>query len=101
MSALIDPLESGEVSAVSRQSFGCTILKLVERRNFTPVTFEQAEPSLYQELEQEKLEIEYIKWMDELRKNTYIKRRAFFADADNIDDPTSRPADAAESTLDP
>jgi peptidyl-prolyl cis-trans isomerase SurA len=99
MSALIDPLEPGETSVVSQQSFGCTILKLVERRDFEPITFERAESRLYQEIEQEKLEVEYIKWMDELRKNIYIKRRGFSADAANLDDPTSQPSDAAESSL--
>jgi peptidyl-prolyl cis-trans isomerase SurA len=99
MSALIDPLEPGEISVVSQQSFGCTILKLVERRAFEPITFERAESRLYQEIEQEKLEVEYIKWMDELRKNIYIKRRGFSADAANLDDPTSQPSDAAESSL--
>jgi peptidyl-prolyl cis-trans isomerase SurA len=99
MSALIDPLEPGEVSPVSQQPFGCTVLKLVERTAFEAVTFEQVANDLYREVEQARLEEEFIKWMNELRKTTYIKRRGFFADAASIDDPTIRSPDAAESTL--
>ena len=55
--------------------------------------------TLYREIEQIKLEEEFIRWMDDLRKSIYIKRRGFFADAANLDDPTSRSGEAAKDSL--
>ena len=39
-------LQPGEVSEISRQPFGCNILKLVERTKYEPVTFEQVREAL-------------------------------------------------------
>jgi len=85
MSDLVKDLKPGEVSQISRQPFGCNILKLVERKQYEPITFEQARPSLEQALYAQKIEAEYTTWMDELRKHTYIKRRGYFADAASFD----------------
>lgn len=85
MSELIAELQPGEVSEISRQPFGCNILKLVERTLYEPVTFDQARASLEQALYSQKIEAEYSIWMDDLRKHTYIKRRGYFADAANFD----------------
>lgn len=99
MAALVQELEPGEMSEISRQPFGCTTLKLVERRTFVPVNYEQIENRLYQEIQQVKLEEEFIKWMEDLRETTYIKRRGFFADAANFEDPTSRSPEAPPDSL--
>jgi len=85
MSDLISNLQPGEISEVSRQSFGCNILKLVERNRYEPVTFEQARSALEQTLYSQKMETEYASWMEELREHTYIKRRGYFADAARFD----------------
>jgi peptidyl-prolyl cis-trans isomerase SurA len=98
MSALIDPLEPGGISPVSQQPFGCTILKLVERTAFEPITFAQAEGRLYQELEQIRLEEEFIEWMNELRETIYIKRRGFFAEAAQLTKPANQASDPAQGS---
>jgi hypothetical protein len=61
--------------------FGCNLLELVERREFQPVGFEQAEPQLQNMIFQQKTEIEYAKWLDILRAQTYIERKGAFAAA--------------------
>jgi parvulin-like peptidyl-prolyl isomerase len=96
MSDLIVNLKPGEVSEVSKQSFGCNILKLVERNRYEPVTFEQARPALEQALYSQKMETEYASWMEELREHTYIKRRGYFADAARFD-----PIEPQASDLEP
>jgi peptidyl-prolyl cis-trans isomerase SurA len=86
MAKLLAPLDPGEHTEVSRQPFGCNILKLVERRAYEPVTYEQARPLLEQDIYAKKAEVEFTEWMEDLRKHTYIKRRGYFAEAANFDD---------------
>ena len=101
MSGLIAPLQPGEMSEISRQPFGCNILKLVERTQYEPVSFDQARASLEQALYSQKMEAEYSTWMEDLRKHTYIKRRGYFADAANFDpiNAESRDPQAGQSLL--
>jgi peptidyl-prolyl cis-trans isomerase SurA len=96
MAELVADLEPGGISAVSSQAFGCNLLKVVERRAFERMTYEKAEDNLYMELRQEKMEQEFIKWMNELREHTYIKRRGYFADAAVLD--TGLPESAGSGT---
>jgi peptidyl-prolyl cis-trans isomerase SurA len=81
MTALIDPIADGETSDVVELPFGCSLLKLVERRQYEPVSFEDAETELSVEIYQRHLEREFRKWMEELRKQTYVERKGHFADA--------------------
>jgi len=81
MSDALATLEPGGVSDIVELPFGCTLLNLVERREFAPVTFEQASNALSQELWEQALEAGYREWIDELRGNTYIDRRGYFAEA--------------------
>jgi peptidyl-prolyl cis-trans isomerase SurA len=74
-------LEPGQTSAVLELPFGCSILELVERRDFEPVSYEQARDRLSQEVWQREMEKNYREWLEELRADTYIDRRGFFADA--------------------
>jgi peptidyl-prolyl cis-trans isomerase SurA len=74
-------LDDGGVSPVIELPFGCTIVKLVERKQYEPVTYEQAKDGIRQALFEEKLAAEYRSWMEELRHKTYIERRGYFADA--------------------
>jgi len=85
MAELVAKLESGEVSAVNRQPFGCNLLKLVERRAFERVSYETAMPQLFREIQQSMMETEFVVWMEELRKRTYIQRYGYFADAAKLD----------------
>ena len=73
-------LEPGQVSGVLELPFGCSVLQLVERRDFEPITFEQARDRLSQEVWQREMEKHYREWLEELRADTYIDRRGFFAD---------------------
>jgi peptidyl-prolyl cis-trans isomerase SurA len=85
MAKLIAALDPGQVSPVNRQPFGCNILKLVERREFEPVSYELAQAQLYEEIYQPKLQAELQIWMNELRDNTYIRRGGYFAAAAEFD----------------
>jgi peptidyl-prolyl cis-trans isomerase SurA len=78
---LIEPLKPGQVSQVVELPFGCTIVKLVERKEFEPISYEQAKPMLHMAVFEMKVAEEYRKWMEELRDNTFIERRGYFADA--------------------
>ncbi|MDH3519820.1 MAG: SurA N-terminal domain-containing protein [Myxococcales bacterium] len=75
------PLEPGATSDVLVLPFGCTLLNLVQRREFAPVSFEQVQDALTQELWEQRLETAYREWIEELRGKTYIDRRGYFADA--------------------
>lgn len=77
----VAPLEPGGVSQVIELPFGCTLVKLVERRTYEKVSFEIAKPMLQGQVFEEKLADEYSSWMEELRGRTFIERRGYFADA--------------------
>lgn len=87
MVELIEPLAAGEVSPVKELPFACTIVKLVERREWKPLSYEEAKESLHMEVFDAKLRTEYTAWMEELRENTFIERRGYFADAASIQRP--------------
>jgi peptidyl-prolyl cis-trans isomerase SurA len=87
MSDALAPLEPGDTSEVLLLPFGCTLLNLVERRKVAPVTYEQAHEALAQELWEEALAQGYREWIDELREQTYIDRRGYFADAGRFGEP--------------
>ncbi|MBW1686052.1 MAG: peptidylprolyl isomerase [Deltaproteobacteria bacterium] len=78
---LIEPLEAGQITQVMELPFGCTIIKLVERKKFEPISYEQAKPMLQMAVFEMKVAEEYHKWMEELRDHTFIERRGYFADA--------------------
>jgi len=77
----VKDLEPGQLSAVVRMPFGCNLFELVDRRSFTPISFADAEPALRNQLYRQKSEEKYAEWVDELRGQTYIERKGYFADA--------------------
>ena len=94
MSNALAPLEPGDASDVIDLPFGCSILNLVERRDFRPVAYEDAREALTQEVWERPMENGYREWMEELRSQTYIDRRGYFADAARFGDVMpSEPAD--------
>ena len=78
MSTTIRTLQPGEVSQVVEMPFGCNLLEVVDRRPFRPVEYEEAKLQLQNIVYQEKTELEYTKWLDVLRSQTYIERRSGF-----------------------
>jgi peptidyl-prolyl cis-trans isomerase SurA len=81
---MVEPIRAlgvGEVSPVIEMPFGCNLFQVVERRGFEAVTFEEAQPELYAEIYNQRLEAEYEKWIDEIRGRTYIDRKGMFAQA--------------------
>jgi peptidyl-prolyl cis-trans isomerase SurA len=93
MKEALGPLEPGGVSGVLELPFGCGLMKLVERRDWKPVSFEKAKPMLEEQAFQQKLAEEYRRWMNELRESSYIERRGYFAEAAKLG--TAPPPDAA------
>ena len=99
MAELVAKLEPGEVSPVNRQPFGCSLLKVVERKAFERVSYEEAQPQLYREIQQMMMESEFVVWMEELRKRTYIQRFGYFADAAKLDTSAAGSADEEKDAL--
>jgi peptidyl-prolyl cis-trans isomerase SurA len=81
MVEMVEPLQPGQLSGVAQLPIGCTFVQLVERRDWKPVSFEEAKPALQAEVYERQLAAEYRKWMDELRERTFIERRGYFAEA--------------------
>jgi peptidyl-prolyl cis-trans isomerase SurA len=84
MSDTVAQLPPGGVSPVVEMPFGCNLLQVVDRREFTPVDFETAAPQLRNMLFQKKTEVEYEKWLDMLRGQTYIERKGAFAASNGL-----------------
>jgi len=81
MKRAVAPLEPGGVSPVIELPFGCTLIGVVERKGYEPISFEQARDSLQQQVYERKLMEKYREWMENLRKRTFIERRGYFAAA--------------------
>jgi len=78
---MIEPLEPGQLSAVHELPIGCTFVQLVERKQWRPVSMEEVNAKLQQQIYERKLMEEYRDWMEQLRKRTFIERRGYFAEA--------------------
>jgi len=81
MKEALAPLAPGGVTDVIELPFGCGMMKLVERHEWIPISYEGAKQALEQEVYEAKLADEYRIWMNQLRKTSYIERRGYFADA--------------------
>ena len=81
MSQVLDSLEPGQVSGILEVGSICTLLRLNERKEYEPVTYEMAKSQLEEEVFERNLAREYAEWMEDLREKTYIERRGYFADA--------------------
>ena len=90
MAPAIQNLQDGQISEVVPMSFGCNLLMVVERREFHPVTYEQARPALEQQLFAQKMEKEYLLWIDKLREQVYIQRKGVYAEATRLTGSASR-----------
>jgi peptidyl-prolyl cis-trans isomerase SurA len=86
MTSVIEPLPEGGTSDVIEMPFGCNLLQVVEKRPYEEITFESARPRLAEYLYQQRLGEEYAKFIEDLRKQTYIERKGFFAEAARLGD---------------
>lgn len=84
MATTVRGLEPGSVSDVVEMPFGCNLLELVDRREFRPMTFEQAAPAIENEIFSRKTEHEFANWIDEVRGQTYIERKGKYAEASRL-----------------
>ncbi len=81
MLELIEPLQPGQLSRIEELPIACTFVQLVDRKEWSPVSLEEARSQLQQEIFQRKLMEEYRTWMEQIRDQTFIERRGYFADA--------------------
>ncbi len=77
----VEKLGAGGISDVIVTDFGCNLLEVVGRRDFKPVTFEEARPRIENLLMRQKMEVAYGEWVETLRAQTYIERKGTFSDA--------------------
>ena len=77
----VDELQPGEVSDVLSTPYACSLLQLVDRRVYEPLSFEQAEGSLRSELFDLRMQEEYLEYVDKIREQTYVERKGIYADA--------------------
>ena len=59
--------------------FGCNVLQVVDRRPYQPKGFDEVKEQLHQRMFAERMQKEYLKFMDKLREQTYIERKGIFA----------------------
>ncbi len=88
-------LPAGGVSGRIDADFGCGLVKLVERRAFVPLSFEQAQERLSRRIFDERMGVEYKKMIERLRAQTYIERKGIFGE------PEARARPQAKSAADP
>ena len=81
MQRAVEGKESGAVTEVVETGFGCAILLIQERRNYTPISYEQAHEVLYKKVFSEKMSAEYDTFVEDLRSRTFIERKGIYADA--------------------
>jgi peptidyl-prolyl cis-trans isomerase SurA len=89
-------LEPGGVTEVISTDFGCNVIELVDRREFEPKTYDEVRNQLYDLLFAQKMQEEYLEFMEKLRKRTYIERKGIFADAARLGE--SQPAQGKRPT---
>jgi parvulin-like peptidyl-prolyl isomerase len=72
---------AGSVTPAIETDFGCNVLEVVQRRPYEPREFEAVRDEVYQRLFAEKMQREYLRFMDKLREQTYVERKGAFAQA--------------------
>lgn len=85
MQQAVTNLEPGQVSGVVELPIGCAVLMLVDRREVTPLSYEEAKPQLRALLAEQAFQEEYVKFVDRLRKQTYVERKGVYAEMAGLD----------------
>ena len=88
MAPALEGLDTLQVSEVIAMPFGCNLLMVVERREVSPVTLEQARPAIEQALFAQKMEQEYQNWIEKMRGQIYVERKGTYAEATRLQDRT-------------
>lgn len=88
MRPVVAGLDPGATSEVVETPFGCNLLQLVARRAMRPVSYEEARPSLRDELYEQRFTEEYTQFVEKLRRQTYVERKGIFAEAARLGAPT-------------
>jgi len=78
-------LQPGQVSNVIELPVGCAVVQLVERRKIEALSFEQAKPQLQELMMEQAFQEEYVRFVDRLKKQTYVERKGAFADTARLD----------------
>jgi len=81
MADVVGSLRDGEMSDVIELPFGCSLLKIVERREFELVTYEESKEFLQMEIYEQHIDEAFRDWIEDLRAQTFIERKGHFADA--------------------
>ena len=79
MVEIVKKLEPGQLSQAVELPVGCSLLQLVERQEYAPVSFEAAKPALEREIFASREDVERRAWLEKLRSQTYIERKGHFA----------------------
>jgi peptidyl-prolyl cis-trans isomerase SurA len=82
MSPQLSGAGAGTVTPVIETDFGCNVLVVVDRRPYVPKGYEEVRGVLHDRLFAERMQKEYLKFMDKLREQTYIERKGVFAEAE-------------------
>lgn len=85
MAEPVNQMQPGAISNVIELPVGCAVLRLVERREVQPVSFEQAAPRIRQVLTEQKYDVEMEAFLERLRKQTYVERKGVFAGSAQTD----------------
>ena len=79
MQQAVANLQPGQTSDVIELPVGCAVLTLVERRTVEALSYEQAKAQLREVLAEQAFQEEYVRFIDRIRKQTYVDRRGEFA----------------------
>lgn len=90
MKPVVLAMQAGDISEVIETPFGCNLLQMVERRSYTQVAFEDVEKDLRAKIFDERMNIEYTRFIEELRANSYIERKRW-ASADDDEGESEEP----------
>jgi peptidyl-prolyl cis-trans isomerase SurA len=81
MTGTVGGAQPGVVTDVIKTDFGCNVLQVVDRRPYQRKSYEEVRDQIHQRLFAERMQREYLKFMDRLREQTYIERKGVFAEA--------------------
>lgn len=87
MQSAVAGLEPGQVSDVIELPIGCAVLTLVDRRTVEALSYEQAKGPLRELIADQAFQEEYVRFVERMRRQTYVDRRGEFAGATDVASP--------------